>query len=116
MVTTTLTKGLDKDGSLWNEKSPDDHIDKDKIWWVQAETLVGLINAWQLTQEAHYLHKAVRNWNFIQNHIKDTAQGEWHWMLKANGEVNRKEDKAGPWKAPYHNARACMQLLMRLND
>ena len=29
-------------------------------------------------------------------------------------EINRKDDKAGFWKCPYHNGRMCMEIIERL--
>ncbi|MEL7339613.1 MAG: N-acyl-D-glucosamine 2-epimerase, partial [Bacteroidota bacterium] len=50
----------------------------------------------------------------IQRHLKDTEHGEWHWRVNAQREVIRLDDKAGPWKAPYHNVRMCLEMWRRL--
>jgi mannobiose 2-epimerase len=44
----------------------------------------------------------------------DRKHGEWYWRVDRDGNVNFSEDKAGPWKCPYHNGRAMLELLRRL--
>ena len=105
-------EGLDEDGGLMNESGPDG-LDTDKHWWPQAEALVGLINAWQISGEASFLDQAEQVWSFIHTRIIDKA-GEWHWRVDREGHVIKGEDKAGPWKCPYHNGRAMIELLNRL--
>jgi cellobiose epimerase len=106
-------EGLQEDGSMIYEK----HVQKgtsdlDKHWWPQAETIVGLINLYEMSGEEQYLSKAVKCWDFVSNHLVDRKHGEWFWSIK-NGRPNLKEDKAGFWKCPYHNARACMEAMVR---
>ena len=107
-------RGLDEDGGLMNHGIDSGQVvDTDKHWWPQAETLVGLVNAYQLTQDGAYLAMAGRNWSFIGEKIID-AKGEWHWRVNREGEPQLEEDKAGPWKCPYHNGRSMMEIIQRL--
>lgn len=114
MVEVTCQEGMDTDGGLMNERHGDGSLDRNKHWWPQAEALVGLVNAWQITGDHRYLEYTEQIWNFIDDHLIDREDGEWYWMVNATGEVIRSEDKAGPWKCPYHNGRAIMELLHRL--
>eukprot|EP01118_Nematostelium_gracile_P015111 TRINITY_DN5_c0_g1_i1.p1 TRINITY_DN5_c0_g1~~TRINITY_DN5_c0_g1_i1.p1 ORF type:complete len:400 (-),score=60.66 TRINITY_DN5_c0_g1_i1:4285-5484(-) len=107
--------GLDKDGSLWYEKEPSkNHIIKEKHWWVQAEAMVGFYNAWQISQQEQYLHASYQSWNFVQQQILDKENGEWFWGVNEDGSPMQNEDKAGLWKCPYHNSRACIELIRRI--
>ncbi len=90
-------------------------IDADRHWWVQAETVVGCMNAYQRTGDGAWLERAVRTWEFIKGHLVDYERGEWFWSIKADGSVNHHDDKAGFWKCPYHNSRMCLELMERLN-
>ena len=114
MVDATLQQGMDIDGGIWNEDNGEGHINKEKHWWPQAEAMVGFVNAWQISGKENYLKAAFKNWIFIQNYILDQTHGEWHWGILPDGKIMHHEDKAGPWKAPYHNVRACLELLNRL--
>ena len=114
-VDKTLSDGLDEDGGLMNETKPDGLTDTDKHWWPQAEALVGLVNSWQISGNDVYLSHANRVWKFIKANLVDEKNGEWFWMVHRDQQVNYKEDKAGPWKCPYHNGRAMIELIKRLS-
>jgi cellobiose epimerase len=114
IVNATIAGGLDKDGGLWYEyETAKRHVIAEKHWWPQAEALVGFINAWQLQPQGRFLQHAVQTWHFIEQHIIDKVNGEWYWGVYEDGS-KMEEDKAGLWKCPYHNARACLEGMKRL--
>jgi len=86
---------------------------KARVWWVQAEALVGLLNAYQLSGDADYFQAFENVWAFIQRFQKDHERGEWYWFSSLD--QNRGECKAGFWKGPYHNGRAMMEVYRRLS-
>lgn len=107
-------EGIDADGGLWYEYDPNErHLIAEKHWWPQSELLIGMVNAWQLTGERKYLDAAQQNWDFIKKYILDKKNSEWIWGVDKNYNKIEK-DKAGFWKCPYHNARACLELIGRL--
>ena len=116
MADTSIREGLDNDGGIMNEANHrGELIDTDKHWWPQAEALIGYVNAWQITGNDDYLTSAEKVWSFIRKYLIDTKNGEWFWRVSRTGTVNVEEDKAGPWKCPYHNGRAMLELMARLN-
>ncbi|MEP7319975.1 MAG: N-acyl-D-glucosamine 2-epimerase, partial [Panacibacter sp.] len=58
----------------------------------------------------------VNSWQFIKTHILDKQNGEWFWAVKDDYSIMQNEDKAGFWKCPYHNGRACMEMINRINN
>lgn len=109
------TKGLDKDGGLWYEYEPSTReLIKEKHWWPQAEAMVGFLNAWQISRDEFFLEASVNNWKFTQRHIIDRLNGEWHWGVRGDYSLMPGQDKIGIWKCPYHNTRACLELLRRI--
>ena len=82
---------------------------QDSYWWVQAEALVGFLNAYQLTGENEYLLACEKIWQFTQEQHIDHKNGEWHWVAKQEQNPTCLEYKAGFWKGPYHNGRAMME-------
>jgi mannobiose 2-epimerase len=109
-IVAASLEGIQADGSLIYESEPE-RTDKNRHWWVQAETVVGLMFAYKNTAEKDYLDKAINCWKYIKTHLLDKAHGEWYWSVDNENRANRKEDKAGFWKCPYHNARMCMEVL-----
>jgi len=108
-------EGIDADGGLWYEYEPaNDHLIKQKHWWVQAEAMVGFYNAWQISADNKYLELSLKNWEFVKNNILDLKNGEWIWGVDEHGKVMPGEDKVGIWKCPYHNSRACIELIKRI--
>ncbi|WP_218827755.1 AGE family epimerase/isomerase [Rubricoccus marinus] len=108
------TEGLDEDGGLFNERDASGHLDADKHWWPQAEAVVGFLNAYAHTDDPAFARAAAQAWAFIQQHIIDREGGEWFFRVSRDGTPYREEDKVGPWKCPYHNARACMEIMHRV--
>ena len=110
-------EGLDAtDGGLWYEYEPkDNHWIKEKHWWPQAEAMVGFFNAFQISGDEKYLQHSVGFFEFVKKYIKDNERGEWYWGIKEDGAIIKKE-KAGFWKCPYHNSRACIELMKRISN
>lgn len=114
-VTEAAAKGLDADGGLWYEYEPgNDQLIQEKHSWPQAEAMIGFYNAYQLSGNEKYLQLSLRSWEFVKKYIKDKENGEWFWGVNRDYTVMPK-DKAGFWKCPYHNSRACIELLKRIN-
>jgi mannobiose 2-epimerase len=109
-------KGLDSDGGLWYEFDPvKKKIVTEKHWWVQAEALIGFYNTYQLTGDEKYFEIVYKNWEFIKKYILDHQNGEWFWGINKDYSLIEK-DKAGFWKCPYHNSRACLELIKRIKS
>lgn len=102
-----------KGGMIYEKDNATGHIDGDRHWWVQAESVVGYFNLWQLTGEPSGLENSIECWEFIRNNLIDRENGEWFWSIHQDGTVNRTDDKAGFWKCPYHNGRMCMEIIER---
>lgn len=114
LVAQASTKGLNPDGSMIHEANLDTgHMDDDRHWWVQAETVVGFLNIYQHFGDEASLQHALRCWQYIQQNLIDHEQGEWYWSRNRQGNINRVDDKAGFWKCPYHNSRMCLEILER---
>ena len=112
MVDATLADGCDTDGSVFNEKETvSGHLDSDKHWWMQAEAMVGLAYAWEITGKDIYLDQLVKVWHFIRTVMIDQVNGEWFWRVDKDNVPVTSEDKAGFWKCPYHNSRAMMEVM-----
>ncbi len=114
MADATLSEGLDRDGGLFYESCAKGLVDTDKHWWPQAEALVGFWNAWELSQQVKFEQAAFQSWVFIKDFLRDEDHGEWHWRVDRHGKPILSEDKVGPWKAPYHNGRMCLEIIKRL--
>ncbi len=113
LTDVTLAEGWDGD-SIFYEKV-NGHLDTDKHWWPQAEAMVGLTDTWRLTGDNSYLDKMALVWGFIRQHIIDTKKGEWLWRTNREGQDVYKDVKAGFWKCPYHNSRALIEVLTRID-
>lgn len=113
-IAQAADEGLNADGSMIYETFVDKNkTDRELHWWVQAENVVGHVNLYQHIGDEKALDTAVKCWQFIKEKLVDREHGEWHWSIMPDGSVNRKDDKAGFWKCPYHNGRMCMEIIER---
>jgi mannobiose 2-epimerase len=116
IASATLREGVDEDGGLFNETSPTGRLDSDKHWWPQAEALVGFLTAYRESGNPDFFSAALASWDFIKNHVVDYEKGEWFNRLSRDRNPYPNEDKVGFWKCPYHNGRACLEVMSRLSD
>lgn len=117
LLTEAAAKGLDADGGLWYEYDPaGDHWIRQKHSWPQAEAMVGFLNAWQISGNESYLKQSWKSWQFVKEHMLDKKGGEWYWGVEADNVPMSSEDKVGIWKCPYHNSRACIEVIRRITS
>ncbi len=115
LVDAVLRDGVDNDGSVFNERN-EGHLDTNKDWWPQAEAMVGLMDAWQITGKVAYLEALEKVWEFIKENVIDYENGEWFGTVDRNGTPYESEDKVGFWKCPYHNTRAMLEIIKRIKE
>jgi mannobiose 2-epimerase len=109
---TAYAAALDRaNGGLFSGCNAAGHIHVKKEWWPQAEAVAGFYNAFELSGDQKYFDAADGVWNYIQNHFVDRDNGEWHNELNLDNTPDITMPKAGFWKCPYHNARACFQII-----
>jgi cellobiose epimerase len=112
-IADAASLGLDELGGLNYEWQEGLQVNE-KHWWPQAEAMIGFFNAYQVSGDEKYLHRSLDSWQFVNKFIKDHVYGEWYWGLRADYSLMEGFDKAGFWKCPYHNARACMEICYRI--
>lgn len=90
-------------------------VNENRVWWVQAETVIGFLNGYEKNPEKkEYLEAAVSTWNFIKEYVIDKRAGsEWFWEVHKDGTPIDGRPIVEPWKCPYHNGRMCMELIKR---
>ncbi len=90
-------------------------VDTDRVWWVQAEAVVGFLNGYQKDKDrSEYLKAAEDIWQYIKTYLIDTREGsEWYWLLDREGRPYEDKPIVEPWKCPYHNGRMCIEVIRR---
>jgi mannobiose 2-epimerase len=81
--------------------------------WAQAEAVVGLVNAATRGNLPEMMDRAEATWTFIVRLMIDRAGGDWFEAVNKLGQPRPNGPKVGPWKDPYHQARACLEIARR---
>jgi mannobiose 2-epimerase len=91
-------------------------VNTTRVWWVQAETVIGFLNAYEKNPAAdEYRDAALSEWEFIQSCQIDRRPGsEWFWATNEDGTPQEGRPIVEPWKCPYHNGRMCMEVMKRI--
>ena len=116
LADAVIRDGLDADGSLFSEATPQGVIDCGKDWWPQTEAIVGFYNAYQLTGDERFADEAIRCWRYVEDVFVDRTHGDWFKRLSPDGKPDPTRYKAGPWECPYHHSRTCLEMLVRLDE
>ncbi len=86
-------------------------VNEQRVWWVQAETMLGMENAWKLTGDPKWTEGMKTEWQTILRMIVDPREGgEWYQEVREDGSLTDKP-MLEEWKCPYHNGRMCLRLL-----
>ena len=90
-------------------------VNTHRVWWVQAETVIGFLNGYQRNPDKkEYLEAAKSEWQFIKDYVIDKREGsEWFWEVDENGKPYPDRPIVEPWKCPYHNGRMCIEVIRR---
>ena len=87
-------------------------VDPTRVWWVQAETVLGFLNEWKKSGDEKFLKAAESQVHYIEDKLVDPREGsEWYWSLTKDGEPIEKPI-VEPWKCPYHNGRFAMRAIL----
>ena len=114
MASLTLERGFDREhGGVFAERHEDGRLDDDKHWWMQAEAMVGFLNAFEISGDQRFLEAAERTWAFVERFVVDRQFGEWRWRVRRDGSRIAGLPKVEPWKCPYHNSRAALEVMAR---
>lgn len=114
LARVSRAEGRGPDGGVYFERAHGGHFDRRRVWWAQAEALVGYLNAYELTEDDAYFDTFFRVWRFIKTRLKHES-GEWTWWSSIDASSSGEHAyKAGFWKGPYHNGRAMIETTRRL--
>lgn len=82
-------------------------LDHRKVWWVQAECLLGLAEASRALGIPAW-HHVIHLWEWIEHRQIDPLHPGWFGTLDAFGGVLDHGIKGQNWKAMYHETRALL--------
>lgn len=119
-ITRDLTSQIYKvafDGHSLANECEKGVVNEHRVWWVQAEAIVGFLNGYEKDpQKKEYLEAAESIWEFIKEHVMDKREGsEWFWEVDKEGKPYEGRPIVEPWKCPYHNGRMCMEVIRRMS-
>ncbi len=115
MAKNALAYGWDEAGGVYDSGFPGGfsqpaHVqDRGKIWWAQAEALVGIYHLYRVEPSDDLLDKLEATFRFLKEKSWDKEGGEYFWGVDSEGCVAGRGDHKGEmWKTPYHALRACL--------
>lgn len=89
-------------------------VDERRIWWVQAEAVVGFLNAYHRSGNVKFREAGERVFSFIHEKLVDRREhSEWLWQADASGKADKTLPIVDPWKCPYHNGRMYFEILKK---
>ena len=102
MTDRILGNGVRENGLLPEEERGDK-----SIWWIQAEAILGFLNAFEISDRPEFLKAAEAVWDFAKCYHRSSERGLWTWYSVRD--QAKQKYVAGPWKGPYHDGRAMLE-------
>jgi mannobiose 2-epimerase len=78
--------------------------DTRKEWWVQAESLVAMLEMYRLTGKQEYYTAFSQTLDFVEQH-QVAKEGGWWATRKADGSPQNNQ-RSSPWQGAYHSGRS----------
>ncbi len=114
---SSLEFGFDKErGGFYSSgplSKPAD--DTKKVWWVQAEALVSMLDMFRLTGDSAYYEAFSKTLDFVEQH-QVANEGSWWATLNADGSRTADGQRTGPWQGGYHAGRSMILSAKRLQQ
>lgn len=128
LVRNVMSLGVDETyGGLFFSFHGRQGLNRCKVWYVHAEAMVALLDAYEAGKDGYFLNQAIELWQYIEQNLVDWDRGEWFasatnpytdevsiQQQKARDSRTGKE-KASAYKCPYHTVRACLEIEKRTN-
>ena len=128
LVRNALELGIDKEhgGVFFSCDLSSNVVNRCKVWWVQAEAVVALLDAYEITGDSSFVMQAAGIWRFIETWLVDWQHGEWRSSApnpytdplsvaqQAQRDRRTGTGKASAYKCPYHTVRVCVEVLNRV--
>ena len=101
------------ENSALNNEVENGVVDKTRVWWVQAESILGFINEYEKNGDEKFLTSANEIWEYVKKYFVDNRpHSEWYSEVTFEGEPIKK-DIVNEWKCPYHNGRMLLEVIKR---
>ncbi len=84
--------------------------DRDKYFWVQAESLAAAWRLWRATGAVRYREQYLALWNWSWRHLVDHRYGAWYRVVAVDG-AKLENTKSPAGKTDYHTMGACWDVL-----
>jgi mannobiose 2-epimerase len=101
------------DGNSLLYEAEEEKVNENRVWWVQAEAIVGFLYAYEREPERHEYLDSVKNiWRYVKKYLIDKRiNAEWYSEVDKNGQPIPGLAIVDEWKCPYHNGRMCLEIL-----
>lgn len=108
--------GFVEAGYYYKDRPGHTLADSTKNWWAQAEGLNTLLLMAELypVDPMRYADRFREQWAYVKAHLIDHARGGWYAGGLDRQPQLREADKGHIWKATYHESRAYLNVIRRL--
>lgn len=109
LAESCLSRGYDREHGGFFSSGPltKPADDLKKIWWVQAEALVGMLELFALTGKSEYYQTFEQTLDFCEKYVV-AREGGWWATRAANGDPTEDKQRSGPWQGAYHAGRSLL--------
>ncbi|HEY8389382.1 MAG TPA: AGE family epimerase/isomerase [Clostridia bacterium] len=88
--------------------------DSNKVWWVQAEGVLGFFKNFIRSGNLDYLSASKKLLDYIKKYFINHHTGEWFWLVDNENRPDYSKPLVCNWKCPYHNGRMCIEMIKEL--